>query len=478
MSATPSVAADGDASENASSDDPGVVTVAKDGDIVLEVTFETSPATLKKNRQAAALAVNGRLSATTTRPPAMTPKPATTLKVAYRVSVQSLSRHSRYFENLFSNHRFREARLIADAHAKLSLTGIKPAKADVRDLPVVTVVDDDQATEAAGRELAFEDMLSVIHEQPARNAKPLMSYALTMAIIADRFDCVAVVARALNHELKFKWPMTSNRPFIDDAGHHTQVEQVLRQKVLVSWLLGQAMRLQQSTRELIMRGSRLWSAFHEADSRMSAAWWNLPGGLEDELQYRRECILNTISSVQRHFLDLYSSRDRQCKLGYDTSAACDIFQLGQLHRFLKSKELLFLVDYSQSSLDAVPDTAHLDLEELIATLKQCPNYQVDKHHVNCGPQLRMKAILDYMRTMLSANVVSISHADWKKRRAQVSWKARKEKAHLEDDDGGRTFAFTRAIANDERLRYDGVMHADRMALSLFTADAWNWTPEA
>lgn len=289
MSATPSVAADGDASENASSDDPGVVTVAKDGDIVLEVTFETSPATLKKNRQAAALAVNGRLSATTTRPPAMTPKPATTLKVAYRVSVQSLSRHSRYFENLFSNHQFREARLIADAHAKLSLTGIKPAKADVRDLPVVTVVDDDQATEAAGRELAFEDMLSVIHEQPARNAKPLMSYALTMAIIADRFDCVAVVARALNHELKFKWPMTSNRPFIDDAGHHTQVEQVLRQKVLVSWLLGQAMRLQQSTRELIMRGSRLWSAFHEADSRMSAAWWNLPEGLEGMRPPPRTC---------------------------------------------------------------------------------------------------------------------------------------------------------------------------------------------
>lgn len=197
----------------------------------------------------------------------------------------------------------------------------------------------------------------------------------------------------------------------------------------------------------------------------------------DELRFRRECILDTISSVQRHFLALYSSRDRQCKLGYDTSAACDVFQLGQLHRFLRSKELLFLVDCSPSSLDAVPDMAHLDLDELVATLKQCPNYQVDKHHVNCGPRLRMRPILDYIRTMLSANVVWISHAEWKKRRAEASWAAIKDKDCAAGDEAGRTFFFTRAIANDERLRYDGAMHVDRMALSLFTAHAWDWTPE-
>lgn len=187
--------------------------------------------------------------------------------------------------------------------------------------------------------------------------------------------------------------------------------------------------------------------------------------------------MNAVASIQRHFLDLYASRERQCKLGYDTSAACDAFQLGQLLKFLRSKELLFLVDFSPASLDAVPDTSQVDIEDLVANLKQCPNYQVDKHHTNCGPHLRIKPIMDYLRTMLSANVIWISHSDWKKRRAEVSWEAVKKSKRARDE-GGRTFAFTRAIANDQRLRYEGVMHADRMAMSLFTAEAWDWTPEA
>lgn len=42
---------------------------------------------------------------------------------------------------------------------------------------------------------------------------------------------------------------------------------------------------------------------------------------------------------------------------------------------------------------------------------------------------------------------------------------------------GRVFRFTRAIAGDQRLRYEGAMSADRLARELFTADAWDWTPE-
>lgn len=191
-----------------------------------------------------------------------------------------------------------------------------------------------------------------------------------------------------------------------------------------------------------------------------------------ELRHRRECILNTIASVQRHFLNLYASRDRQCKLGYDSSAACDSFQLGQMLKFLTSREMLYLVDFSPLSLDLVPDTSRLDLEELIATLKQFPNYQVDRHHTNCGPQTRIKPIMDYLRSMLSANVISISHANWTKRRVEASW------AEHKGDNDGCTFAFTRAISNDQRLHQEGTFHADRMAKSLFTAGSWDWTPEA
>ena len=188
--------------------------------------------------------------------------------------------------------------------------------------------------------------------------------------------------------------------------------------------------------------------------------------------------MNTISSVQRHFLRLYTSRERQCKLGYDSSAACDSFQLGQLLKFLVSKELLFLVDFSPVSLDSVPDTTMLDTDELLATLRQLPSYQVDKYHTNCGPRIRVDPVLEYIKSMLSANVISIPLADWKKRRTDVSWVVTQTTGDGIDGNGGLgTFQFTRALANDQRLKFEGAIYADKMAKRLFTAEAWDWTPE-
>jgi hypothetical protein len=149
-------------------------------------------------------------------------------------------------------------------------------------------------------------------------------------------------------------------------------------------------------------------------------------------------------------------------------------------KFLLAKGLAFLVDFSSASIDAIPDTSGLDLEDLLATLRQCPSYQVDKHHVNCGPRLRIEPILDYIRAMLSANVVSIAYADWKRDRAVASWAtspARQEESSLGPEHSG-TFMFTRAMANDQRLRLEGNMYADRMAKKLFTSESWDWTPEA
>lgn len=197
---------------------------------------------------------------------------------------------------------------------------------------------------------------------------------------------------------------------------------------------------------------------------------------QDELQYRRECILHTIASVQRHFLGKYSSRERQCQLGYDSSGACDSFQLGQMLKFFLSKELLSFVDFSPTSLDFIPDTSMLDIDILLATLKQCPSYQVDKNHTNCGLRIRIDPILDYIRAMLSANVVAIPLAGWRTNRSDVSWVVSTAGGRLAEPQE-RTFAFTRALASDQRLRLEGAMYADRMAKKLFTSEMWDWTPE-
>ena len=174
--------------------------------------------------------------------------------------------------------------------------------------------------------------------------------------------------------------------------------------------------------------------------------------------------------MQQHFLSLYTSRTRQCILGYDSSAACDSYQLGEMIRFLAQKDLLFFVDFSPSSLDSVKDFSVLEIAHILATLKQVPSYQIDKNHTNCGLRTRILPILDYIQTMLSSNIVSISRRQWNESRSAVTWIPA-------EDEQDRVFRFTRSVASDQRLRYEGAMAADRMARDLFTAKKWDWTPE-
>lgn len=128
------------------------------------------------------------------------------------------------------------------------------------------------------------------------------------------------------------------------------------------------------------------------------------------------------------------------------------------------------------SLDTVPDTSMLDIEELLATLRQVPAYQVDKFHTNCGPRIRVEPVLAYITAMMATSVVSIPLADWKKRRLDVSWVVEKDPS-MEGEEGSKVFAFTRAISNDGRLKMEGNLYAEKMAKKLFTAEGWDWTPE-
>lgn len=231
--------------------------------------------------------------------------------------------------------------------------------------------------------------------------------------------------------------------------------------------------------------------------------------LQEELHHRRQLILRTLASIPSHFLALYASRPRagtapvrQCKLGYDTSAACDSFQLGETVKFLVAKHLLFLTNFSASSRDQIKDFAAVDVHSILAALKQCPNYQIDRNHTNCGMRTRLMPILEYVASMLSANIVPLNLAGWKRDQKRTSWASSGENtddgeprksaspfAAKKDfvvtngnDEGprpekGRVFLFTRSVASDQRLRHEGAMAAERIARDLFTADDWNWTPE-
>lgn len=275
---------DGGDSPDPSSAEPArarVVDISPAGAVVLDVKFETSLETVKAAKRA--------LQASMKRPGAA-PRPNLNLSpefgVAFRVDVHVLRKHSKYFDNLLGNSQFTEAKLVQKflaSHEAETLRDEEPAY-----LPRVSITDDDEATRSVGREKVFEDMLRILHGLPIRTglSNVNMLYVSTLAVLADRFDCQAVVSNYLSHGIKFKWPLTSNKPLRADNGAGfiavagpSNTEEVLRQKVLAAYLLGQPLRLQHSTRELIRRGSALWSPYVE-DFTSTEAWFNLPDDLE------------------------------------------------------------------------------------------------------------------------------------------------------------------------------------------------------
>jgi hypothetical protein len=494
---------DGDAAD---ADVAPLIEIVPDGDLILDVTFEISKETLRAAKRAAKPRPGQKAAAA--------PIPKATTRTRYRVQLSVLKQNSKYFDNLLSDTRFAEARSIADRLRELSLRGVKPAEAGPADLPVVEIHEDDEATRSAAQDAVFADLLRILHRtQSTTPAKTVsMDYLAVLAVLADRFACTATAARYVS-ALKYKWPATQTRLSSsaarggdsDDgqAALSKAAEETLRQKILVSWLLDQPLKMQVATRELIMYGSRRWrsAGLDEGedadDGEATAAWWDLPDDLERELHYRRRCILSAIASVPRHFLALYTSRARQCKLGYDSSASCDSYQLGEMVKFLAGRDLLFFGDFSSSSFKTTSAphrdfAATADIGAILAALRQCPAYQIDKHHTNCGLRTRLLPALDFVQAMLSSSAVAVARPAWSRDRDGASWcpledeeenesHGRRRGAGAEggEEENDKVFRFTRGMATDQRLRHEGAAlgATDRMARRLFTADRWDWTPE-
>lgn len=195
-----------------------------------------------------------------------------------------------------------------------------------------------------------------------------------------------------------------------------------------------------------------------------------------------------MASVHQHFLRLYAARGArtQCTLGYDSSAACDAYQLGEIVKFLTHRGLVNLADFSPMSLDLLGDSALLSLDSILATLRQCPSYQINKYHANCGFRTRVLPLLDFVQGLLAAASVPIALHRWRTSRAAEAWMPEPEDGAAKPEfvvgNGGKgpdskQFRFTRSMAGDPRLRFENALGADRFARDFFTAQSWNWTAE-
>ncbi|KAK0741871.1 hypothetical protein B0T21DRAFT_283177 [Apiosordaria backusii] len=458
--------------------DLAVVDIAPEGDLVLRVTFNTSKETLKAARKAKGSSLLSQTPHTVLK---------TTVKQGYRVQISVLKENSGYFTRLLGDTRFTEAKAVETSLQKLSLQNIKPSEADLTSLPVVEINEDDEASRTANLNTAFGDLMRILHRVPITTKPITIRFLAVIAVLADRFNCTPLVSKWLN-AVKFKFPPTTiqnqNRtgPALSKS-----TEELLRQKILVSWLLDRPLVFQGVTRELVMYGSRRWCTLFDEEDEQSehaytAAWWDLPSGLETELQHRRDCLLNTISSIPSHFLSLYTSPSAsrpQCKLGYTSSPSCDSFQLGEAIKFLINRNLLSFIDYSPQSYDRFhtsgPPNDYImsDVSYTIKTLKQCPSYQIDKDHNHCGLRGRMGRILEFVEARLGGGGVGINRVEWAKDRGETSWEG---KQGLEDSEG-RVFRYTSSVSSDPRLKYGGAFAAEKLTRDVFTADEWDWTAE-
>ncbi|KAF2749553.1 hypothetical protein M011DRAFT_398426 [Sporormia fimetaria CBS 119925] len=336
----------------------------------------------------------------------------------YRVDSKVLRQNSRYFDNLLSD-RFAEGQEVSKALEKLKSLGYAtPADALPEELPSISIQDVGRISKVSSIENLVADFLRILHNKQISPYPPLANVA-NIAIVADRFDAVASCADYIGRKKYIEYLDAKSK--VKSAA---PPEERIRQKLLVGLLFDFPAWVSSCSKHLILRGSSQWKADFEEDDTLPL-WWNIPEGVEDEMIQRRELILETINSLQAHFLKLYSDKGqgRQCKLGYDSSAQCDSFQLGEMVRFFVKGGTLRL---QGTIYDPSEPTYHQgDIERLILSLREISAYQIDRFHAHCGIRVRILPLLDMIERRCSPQSgrsgIDICATCWKSCRSSYAW---------------------------------------------------------
>jgi hypothetical protein len=239
-----------------------VVEIRATGDVILDVSFENTNACTKS------------IPSEVIQKLRVSKAPIPSARVFYRVRLETLKKHSKYFAHLLGSDVFGEGRSIRAHFAGLAESNLKPTEIEPDQLPRIKIIDEDDATRTVGRETVFRDMLRIIHGAE-HLTKPLSTlYLAVLVILADRFDCLAPITRYVAGTFgNFKYPQTLDK----------SAEEILRQKILVFYHTNQAVRLASATKELILRGSSRWIGYVDSNPGFTTSWWDLPDGLESKI---------------------------------------------------------------------------------------------------------------------------------------------------------------------------------------------------
>jgi len=397
-------------------------------------------------------------------------------RFSYRVDSKTLQQNSRYFENLLSD-RFNEGQRLTAALEALAMSSYsKIADAPAHVLPHIAIVNVGRVAVAKASSIRnlVADFLRAIHGLDLAVTNPPIANLANLAVVADRFDAVAGLSKHIQRKKYLQLIDAKSR----GKPAPTQTEERIRQKLFVGLLFDHPSWVTRYSKHLIMRDSVQWRPGTEED-HTKALWWDIPNGVEDELIQRREYILETINSVQAHFLKLYTSGERQCKLWYDTSLQCDSFQLGEMVRFFSKIDTIRL---QGKIYDNTEPTYYLgDIDRLLSSLRQCSNYQVDSNHGHCGLRGRILPLLDLIQNQLSLDTgsldIGICAECWNNHRSEYAWQLAKRPvmwAHPKSLTGNR--ALTNAVARKSHQRTPSSCLSRHVAVrDLFMAVERDWT---
>ncbi|KAK8211350.1 hypothetical protein M8818_003317 [Zalaria obscura] len=334
----------------------------------------------------------------------------------YRVETRRLKEASPYFARLLDPDKFGEGSAVAEQHKQLAPSQWEDVP--LEKLPQVRIADVGRISTVKSIRPLMADFFNILHgNEPSGPNPPPIANIANLAIVADRFDALS----ALQHYTK-KYKLFTLLDAKPSSKTPTSSEERIRQRLLLGLLLDNTSWVWTASTRLIHRG---WVGHNPDLADHAPLWWDLPSSVEHELLFRRACILETFESLQSHFLALYTSRDRQCKLGYDSSPECDLYQLGQMVRFFRRVGTLALSgtllpkEHDNDGDGDDDDGYEGEIADLLESLRQCPAYQIDKNHAHCGLRTRLVPLLDLLEVALQD--VGLCLQCWNECRQDCAW---------------------------------------------------------
>jgi len=391
--------------------------------------------------------------------------------ILYLVITTELQASSLYFRNLLDPEKFSEGVRVSAIQRTLRDRYRSWRDVPPNELPRILITDIGHLSGRVRYEELMTSFLRILLGVHSQKIQPTPAWLANLVVVADRFDGL----KSLRDFVR-----THHGPYTAIATkwlNSAYKEEPIRQILLSGMLLNISQWVTSCSARLVNHGSPRWDAVAEGvDEEPRALWWTLPNGFEgafmsisqfdilgltysEEVMYRRESILNTLNDLQGYFLKAYTSKQRQCKLGYDSSAQCDSFQLGEMVRFFTRVGTLRLQGMIYD--DGDPPFFMGSIDKMLDKLRQCPSYQINKHHSHCGLRARLLPVIELIQGLLESEA-GICGNCWVQGNAGLMWSQHPRAKHW-------TYSRTKILSKNKCERHD-------QARDMFTAHERDWEP--